>query len=62
MVHLLALDVLNGLVQLRNADTEGAVFHLPSKESVLREGVMDPFGRAAFDELQRLGNRESRGQ
>src|SRR5436309_605713 len=62
MMYLLALDVLKGLVQLRHADAEGAVFHLPSKKPVLREGVMNPLGRAALDELQRFGNRESRGQ
>ena len=59
---LLVLDVLNDFVQLRCTDTEGAIFHLPAKEPVLGEGFMHPFGGAALDELQRLGNRASRGQ
>src|SRR5439155_11365122 len=36
--------------------------YLPAKEPVVREGFMHPFGRAALDELKRLGNRKSRGQ
>jgi hypothetical protein len=59
VVLLLALDVLNGLVQQRHTDRKGTVFDLPTKEAVLGEGVVNPFGRAAFEELQDLGNRES---
>ncbi len=57
MVHLLVLNVMNGFVQQSDADTEGSIFHLPSKQSVLREGIMHPFGRPALDELQCLGDR-----
>ena len=60
VMRFLVSDVLDGLVQLRNADTEGSVFHLPSKEPVLWKGVMHPLGRASLDKLQCLGNRESR--
>ena len=40
VVRLLILDVLNGLVQQGDADTEGSVFALPAKEPVFREGVV----------------------
>jgi len=62
MMRLLVFDVLDDLVQLRNANAEGAIFYLPFKQSVLWKSIMDPFRRAALDELQRLGNRESRRQ
>jgi hypothetical protein len=62
MIILLALDVLNGLVQHGHTDSKGTVFGLPAKEAVLRKSIMDPFGRTAFDELQSFGNRESGGQ
>ncbi len=51
VVLRLAFDVLNNLVQLRHAYTEGAIFYLPAKESMLRKGFMHPFGGTAFDEL-----------
>ena len=61
MVLLLPFDLLNGFVQLRDTDTEGAVFHLPSEAPVLRESVMHPFGGAAFDEaIERVEGRDSR--
>jgi hypothetical protein len=56
MVLLLGLDVLNSLVQQRDADAESAVFDLPAKEPVIRESVMYPFGGASLDELQRFGD------
>ena len=56
MMHLLPFDILDGFVQLRHADTERSIFRLPPKESVLREGVMHPFRRAAFDQLERFGD------
>src|ERR1044071_1538884 len=61
-MNLLIFDVLNNSIQLRHADTEGAIFHLPTKEPLLREGFMHPFGGATLDKLQRLGNRKGRGQ
>ena len=39
MVLLLGLDVLDGLFQLRHADTERPIFRLPSKEPVFWEGT-----------------------
>jgi hypothetical protein len=62
MVLLLGLDVLDGPVQKRHADSEGAVFDLPAKESVFRERVMHPLGGAAFDELQALAMERVEGK
>lgn len=62
MVGLLVPDVLDRFVQLRNTYAESRVFHLPRKGSVFWESVVYPFGRAALDELQRLGDREGRGK
>jgi len=44
MMRLLFFDVLDDLVQLRNANAEGTIFYLPFKQSVLWKSIMDPFG------------------
>jgi len=44
MVLLLALDIGNGLWELRNANTEGAVFDLPLEQLAFGEGIVYPFG------------------
>lgn len=62
MMNRLVFAVLNNFVQLRHADTAGAVFHLPAKQAVLGECFMHPFGGATLDQLQCLGNRKSRGK
>ena len=62
MMVLLISDVLNGFLPQRLADAESAVLHLPAKQAVLRKGIMHPFGRPTLEELQRFGNRKSRGQ
>ena len=62
IVLLLALDLLNGLVQEGHTNTEGPIFHLPTEELLLRECLMHPFGGATFNELQSFGNGKSRGQ
>src|SRR5437667_8166905 len=56
MMVLLGSDVLNGFLQQRQADTEGAVLYLPAKHAVFGKGVMYPFGGAAFDELHCRGD------
>ena len=60
MMFLLPLDVLYDLVQLRNAHAKRAVFFLPPEETMFRKGIMHPFGRAAFNQLHRFGNRHCR--
>jgi len=55
---LLALDVLNDVVQLRNAHAERPVLLLPCEKTMFGKRFMHPFGRPAFDQLKRLGNRE----
>ena len=54
-------DIFRNRIQLRDADAERAVFLLPSKEPLIGKRLVNPFGRAAFDQLQRLGDWESRG-
>ncbi len=62
MMLSLASDVLYRLVQQGDADPKGAVFDLPPKAPVLREGVVYPLGGAAFDQVDCLGNGHGRRQ
>ena len=65
MVLLLALDIGNGLWELRNANTEGAVFDLPLEQLVFGEGIVYPFGGTtltscsaeAIDRVEGIDNR-----
>ena len=40
----LAFDVSQGLVQLRYADTEGALLRLPTEEPVFGKSLLHPLG------------------
>jgi hypothetical protein len=60
MVLGLVFDVSLRVIGLRDADAEGAVAFLPSEVTTFRECIMNPFGRAAFDELHRLGDGKRR--
>lgn len=62
MMRFLSLDVIHGFVQLRHAHTERAIFFLPRKKAMFGKGFMNPFCRAALDQLQRFGNRHGRRQ
>src|SRR3954466_3705147 len=55
-------DVTDRVIHLRDADAEGAVAFLPGEIAACRELVVDPFRRAAFDELDGLRNRHRRWQ
>ena len=57
MMLLLIADVANECVQLRHAHVERSVFFLPLEESVFREGVVNPFGGAALDQLGSIRDR-----
>src|SRR5215468_6459571 len=62
MVFLLALNIGNDLLELRNTHTECAILNLPLEELVFRESVVHPFRRTTLNELQCRRDRESRRQ
>src|SRR5436190_8339332 len=62
MMSFLTFDVSNGSVQLRHARAERAVLFLPPEQSMFRKSLVHPLRRPAFEELQGLGNGESRRQ
>ena len=62
MMLFLSFDVIDDSIQLRNTGTEGAIFGLPGKETLIRKCFMDPFRGASLDELHRFGNRHCRRQ
>jgi hypothetical protein len=55
MMFLLVLDVSDDRVQLRNTGAKGAILFLPCKQTMLGKCFVDPCGRAALDQLKRLG-------
>src|ERR1051325_6697743 len=58
MMLLLLLNVCHRHVLLRNAQAECAVSFLPLEGAMLGERIMHPFRGLAFDNLNRLGDRE----
>src|SRR3989339_1971181 len=58
MVFGLRLNVADRSFHLGNADAERAVSFLPGKIAVFGEGVMDPPGGTALDQLNGLGDRQ----
>ena len=52
MMFALVLDVGRDFRQVGFADAECSIFVLPRKTTHLWQGVLDPFGRAAFQQLQ----------
>ena len=59
MMLFLASDVVNDLIELRYADTEGAVFLLPAKKPLLRKVFVNPFRGISLDQLHGFGDRKS---
>jgi len=49
------MDVGDGGLDLRHADAKRARSFLPGEAAVDGKRVVDPFGRAAFDQLNRFG-------
>ncbi len=49
MMLFLPLNVSNRLLQLRRANTEGAISFLPSEFPMLTECIVNPFRRSAFN-------------
>ena len=60
MMFVLPLNVRDGVIHLRNPNTECAISFLPGEFSIPRKSVLHPLGRAALDQLQRLGDRHRR--
>src|ERR1041384_1341756 len=56
VVLRLVFDVLRNRLQLRNAHAQRAVFFLPREKPLVRKRLVYPLGRAALDQLHRLGN------
>ena len=55
-------NVGNRVLHLRNADAEGSISFLPCKGVVFEKRVVDPFRRAALNELNCLRERNGGGQ
>lgn len=62
VVFALVIDVCARVVDLRYADAERAVAHLPGEILVIGKGLVYPFRGVGLDELHRLGDVERRGQ
>jgi hypothetical protein len=61
VVPFLIIDISNRILQLRYADSECRVSVLPRERSS-RQMIVDPFRRAAFDQLNGFGNGNGRRQ
>ena len=62
VVFRLPLDVADGVVNLCDSDAESTVSFLPSKVTMLRKRVMYPLRRSTFNQLERFGYTDARGQ
>lgn len=60
MVLRLSANVASNNAELGNADSECAIFFLPSEECVFGKILMNPFGGPSLKELERFGNGNSR--
>ncbi len=56
MMLLLLLDVRNGLVDMRNTDTERSVSFLPGETAMRWKRLVNPLGGSAFDQLNGFGD------